>query len=110
MVAYNDRMDKVFKALADSSRRQLLDELFKKNGQTLNELCEHLEMTRQSVTKHLLILEEANLILIVWQGRNKIHYLNVEPIGEIYDRWISKYDRDRIEALLELKKRLEAED
>ncbi|WP_261302741.1 ArsR/SmtB family transcription factor [Paenibacillus andongensis] len=103
-------MDKVFKALADSSRRQLLDELFKKNGQTLNELCVHLEMTRQSVTKHLLILEEANLILIVWQGRNKIHYLNVEPIAEIYDRWISKYDRDRIEALLELKKQLEAED
>jgi DNA-binding transcriptional ArsR family regulator len=110
MVAYNDGMDKVFKALADSSRRQLLDELFKNNGQTLNELCEHLEMTRQAVTKHLLILEEANLILIDWQGRNKIHYLNVEPIGEIYDRWISKYDRDRIEALLELKKRLEAED
>ncbi|KRF39234.1 ArsR/SmtB family transcription factor [Paenibacillus sp. Soil787] len=103
-------MDKVFKALADSSRRQLLDELFKNNGQTLNELCEHLEMTRQAVTKHLLILEEANLILIVWQGRNKIHYLNVAPIGEIYDRWISKYDRDRIEALLELKRKLEAED
>ncbi|NOU75997.1 helix-turn-helix domain-containing protein [Paenibacillus sp. LMG 31458] len=102
-------MDKVFKALADSSRRQLLDEPFKKNGQTLNELCDHLEMTRQSVTKNLLILEEANLIYIDWQGRNKIHYLNVEPIGEIYDRWISKYDRDRIEALLELKKQLEAE-
>lgn len=110
MVAYNECMDKVFKALADSSRRQLLDELFKNNGQTLNELCEHLEMTRQAVTKHLLILEEANLILIVWQGRNKIHYLNVAPIGEIYDRWISKYDRDRIEALLELKRKLEAED
>lgn len=109
MVAYNDDMDKVFKALADSSRRQLLDELFKKNGQTLNELSDHLEMTRQSVTKHLLILEEANLIHIDWQGRNKIHYLNVEPIGEIYDRWISKYDRDRIEALRDLKKQLEAE-
>jgi DNA-binding transcriptional ArsR family regulator len=66
-------------------------------------------MTRQSVTKHLLILEEANLIHIDWQGQNKIHYLNVAPIGEIYDRWISKYDRDRIEALLELKKQLEAE-
>jgi uncharacterized protein YndB with AHSA1/START domain/DNA-binding transcriptional ArsR family regulator len=94
-------MDKVFKALADSSRRQLLDELFKKNGQTLSELCEHLEMTRQSVTKHLLILEEANLVVVEWHGRNKLHFLNVAPIGEIYDRWIGKYERHRIEALLE---------
>lgn len=100
-------MDKVFKALADASRRQLLDELFKKNGQTLNELCEHLVMTRQSVTKHLDILEEANLIVIEWQGRNKLHYLNAAPIGDIYDRWIGKYDRHRIEALRELKKKLE---
>ena len=102
-------MDEVFKALADSSRRKLLDELFKKNGQTLNELCEHLEMTRQSVTKHLLILEEANLIVVEWQGRNKLHYLNVAPIGEIYDRWIGKYERHRIDALRELKNRLEEE-
>lgn len=109
MVAYNDDMDKIFKALADSSRRQLLDELYKKNGQTLGELCGHLEMTRQSVTKHLIILEEANLIVIDWQGRNKIHYLNVAPIGEIYERWIRKYDRNRIAVLGELKKNLEEE-
>ncbi|TDF96281.1 ArsR/SmtB family transcription factor [Paenibacillus piri] len=100
-------MDKVFKALADSSRRQLLDELFKKNGQTLNELCEHLEMTRQSVTKHLLLLEEANLIVVEWHGRHKLHYLNAAPIGDIYDRWIGKYERHRVEALLELKNKLE---
>lgn len=106
MAAYNCDMDKIFKALADSSRRQLLDELFKKNGQTLSELCEHLEMTRQSVTKHLFVLEEANLIVIDWHGRNKIHYLNVAPISEIYDRWIRKYDRDRIQALGDLKKNL----
>ncbi|WCK55229.1 helix-turn-helix domain-containing protein [Aneurinibacillus sp. Ricciae_BoGa-3] len=102
-------MDKIFKALADSSRRRLLDELFKKNGQTLSELCDHLEMTRQSVTKHLLILEQANLIIVEWHGRNKIHYLNAAPIGEIYDRWIGKYASHRIEALSELKKSLEEE-
>jgi DNA-binding transcriptional ArsR family regulator len=109
MVAYNNDMDEVFKALADSSRRKLLDELFKKNGQTLQELCEHLEMTRQSVTKHLMILEEANLIVVEWQGRKKLHYLNAAPIGDIYDRWIGKYERHRIEALRELKNRLEEE-
>lgn len=102
-------MDKIFKALADSSRRQLLDQLYKKNGQTLNELSTHLEMTRQSVTKHLAILEEANLIVTEWQGRNKLHYLNVAPIGEIYDRWIGKYEQHRIEALRELKNNLEEE-
>lgn len=109
MVAYNINMDKVFKALADSSRRKLLDELFNKNGQTLGELCAHLEMTRQSVTKHLLILEDANLIVIEWYGRNKLHYLNGAPIVEIYERWISKYDRNRIVALEGLKKKLEEE-
>lgn len=107
MVAYNNNMDKVFKALADSSRRKLLDELFKKNGQTLGELCTHLEITRQSVTKHLLILEDANLIVIDWHGRNKLHYLNGAPIVEIYERWISKYNRNQIVALEELKKKLE---
>ncbi|CAM3900411.1 metalloregulator ArsR/SmtB family transcription factor [Aeromicrobium ponti] len=100
-------MDKIFKALADSSRRQLLDQLFKKNGQTLSELCDHLEMTRQSVTKHLVILEGANLVVVEWNGRYKLHYLNVAPIAEIYDRWIGKYERHRIEALLELKNNLE---
>ena len=109
MVAYNGGMDEVFKALADTSRRKLLDELFKKNGQTLHELCGHLEMTRQSVTKHLVILEKANLVVVEWQGRNKLHYLNVAPIGEIYDRWIGKYERHRIDALRELKNKLEEE-
>lgn len=102
-------MDTVFKALADASRRQLLDHLFKKNGQTLNELCEHLDMARQSVSKHLTILEEANLIVTEWHGRNKLHYLNAAPIAEIYDRWIRKYDRHRVEALTELKRSLEEE-
>lgn len=110
MVAYNKAMDKIFKALADSSRRQLLDQLFIKNGQTLNELCEHLDMTRQSVTKHLSILEEANLIIVERRGRHKLHFLNVAPIGEIYNRWIRKYDRHRIEALCELKSKLEEEE
>ncbi|WP_229683094.1 ArsR/SmtB family transcription factor [Virgibacillus oceani] len=102
-----DNMDKVFKALADSSRRKLLDHLFNKNGQTLNDLCEFLDMTRQSVTKHLLILEKANLVVIEWQGRNKLHYLNAAPLGEIYNRWIRKYEHQRIEALQELKNNLE---
>jgi DNA-binding transcriptional ArsR family regulator len=104
-----DDMDNIFKALADHSRRQLLDHLIKKNGQTLNELCEHHDMARQSVSKHLAILEEAKLIVTEWQGRNKLHYLNAEPIGEIYDRWISKYDRHRVEAISELKRNLEME-
>ncbi|ULL20051.1 ArsR family transcriptional regulator [Paenibacillus sp. H1-7] len=100
-------MDNIFKALADSTRRQLLDQLFVKNGQTLSELCDRLEMTRQSVTKHLLLLEEAGLVIVEWHGRNKLHYLNAAPIGEIYDRWIGKYDRHRVEALRELKSKLE---
>lgn len=102
-------MDKVFKALADSTRRQLLDLLFVKNGQTLSELCDHLDMTRQSVTKHLLILEEAELIVVEWQGRNKLHYLNAAPLADIYDRWIGKYERQRIDALRDLKRKLEEE-
>jgi DNA-binding transcriptional ArsR family regulator len=83
--------------------------LFHRNGQSLGELCEHLEMTRQSVTKHLVILEEADLIVVEWQGRNKLHYLNVAPIAEIYDRWIGKYERQRIDALRDLKRKLEGE-
>lgn len=100
-------MDKVFKALADATRRKLLDELYQKNGQTLGELCSHMDMTRQAVTKHLALLEEANLVVVMWSGRKKLHYLNAVPIGEIYDRWIGKYERHRIEALTELKKNLE---
>jgi DNA-binding transcriptional ArsR family regulator len=100
-------VDEVFKALADGSRRKLLDVLFKKNGQTLGELCEHLDMTRQAVTKHLVILEEAKLIAIVWRGREKLHYLNPMPLHEIYERWIGKYERHRLHALSDLKKNLE---
>lgn len=100
-------MDVVFKALADASRRKLLDELHKSNGQTLSELCEHLDMTRQAVTKHLRLLEKANLVTIVWHGREKLHYLNSMPLHELYERWIGKYERHRLQALSDLKKNLE---
>jgi DNA-binding transcriptional ArsR family regulator len=100
-------MDAVFKALADPSRRKLFDELRKENGQTLSQLCEHMEMTRQAVTKHLVLLEKANLIAVVWRGREKLHYLNPIPLHEIYERWIGKYERHRLQALSDLKKGLE---
>ena len=100
-------MDAVFKALATASRRKLLDELRKENGQTLSELCEHLDMTRQAVTKHLVLLEKANLIAVVWRGREKLHYLNPVPLHEIAERWIGKYERHRLRALSDLKKGLE---
>ena len=100
-------MDEVFKALADSSRRKLLDELHKNNGQTLGELCEHLDMTRQAVTKHLALLEAAKLVVTVWRGREKLHYLNPVPLHEISQRWIGKYERHRLQALSDLKKNLE---
>ncbi len=102
-------MDAVFKALADPSRRKLLDQLYSHNGQTLSELCEHLEMTRQAVTKHLVLLEAANLVVTKWRGREKLHYLNPIPIQDIYDRWIRKYERQQLEALSELKRNLEAD-
>jgi DNA-binding transcriptional ArsR family regulator len=100
-------IDKVFKALADPSRRQLLDRLQANNGQTLGELCTGLDMTRQAVTKHLALLETANLVATIWRGREKLHYLNPVPISEIYERWIGKYERHRLRALSELKKALE---
>ena len=100
-------IDKVFKALADPTRRRLLDLLHKDNGQTLGALCEHMDMTRQAVTQHLQLLEQANLVAVVWQGREKLHYLNPVPIHEIAERWIGKYERGRLRALAELKKRLE---
>jgi len=100
-------MDAVFKALADESRRKLLDQLHKSNGQTLGELCAHLDITRQAVTKHLLLLEDANLVAVVWRGREKLHYLNPVPIFEISERWIDKYERHRLQALGDLKKGLE---
>ena len=100
-------MDAVFKALADASRRTLLDELRRENGQTLSDLCGHLDMTRQAVTKHLKLLEEANLVAVVWRGREKLHFLNPVPLHEIYERWIAKYERPRLQALSDLKTSLE---
>ncbi len=102
-------MDKVFKALADPGRRLLLDRLHADNGQTLSQLCQHLDMTRQAVTKHLKLLEEANLVVTIWRGREKLHYLNPVPIHEIAERWIGKYERGRLRVLAELKKKLEGE-
>jgi DNA-binding transcriptional ArsR family regulator len=100
-------MEKIFKALADGIRRELLDLLFANNGRSLTDLCTQMTMSRQAVTKHLLLLEEANLVTVVWQGREKLHYLNPVPIGEIYERWIGKFERHRIEALNTLKQALE---
>jgi DNA-binding transcriptional ArsR family regulator len=100
-------MDAVFRALADPIRRQLLDSLHARNGQTLNELCEGHDITRQAVTKHLAILEEANLVATLKQGREKHHYLNPIPIQEIAQRWIGKYERSRLRALDDLKRNLE---
>jgi DNA-binding transcriptional ArsR family regulator len=102
-------MDAVFKALADASRRELLDRLRAENGQALGKLCVRLGMTRQAVSKHLAILEEANLVATVRRGREKLHYLNPVPIHEIAERWIGKFERSRLQALSELKKNLEAE-
>jgi len=100
-------MDAVFKALADASRRELLDRLRAESGQTLNELCARLDMTRQAVSKHLTILEEANLVATLRRGREKLHYLNPVPIHEIAERWIGKFERSRLEALSDMKKAME---
>jgi len=102
--------DAVFRALADPSRRALLDRLFARNGQTLGELTEGLAMSRQAVTKHLRLLEAANLVATVRRGREKLHYLNPVPIGEIADRWIGKFEKARVEALVALKKDLESDE
>lgn len=99
--------DKVFKALADSSRRKLLDRLRKKGGLSLAELCEKHDMTRQAVTKHLALLEAAHLVVTKKQGREKLHYLNPMPINAIYTRWIGKFEQERIHALQTLKEALE---
>lgn len=97
----------MFKALADPTRRTLLDRLYAKNGQTLSELCAGLGMTRQAVTQHLAILEEANLVVTVWHGREKLHYLNPAPLQEIHERWLDKYEQHRLDALRDLKRALE---
>ncbi|HKP41072.1 metalloregulator ArsR/SmtB family transcription factor [Mycobacterium sp.] len=102
-------MDEVFKALADPSRRLLLDSLNARNGQSLRELCARLSMARQSVSKHLAVLEAANLVTTVWRGREKLHYVNAEPINAIADRWINQYHRARVQTLADLKTALETE-
>ena len=100
-------MDAVFKALADPTRRQLLDNLHARNGQTLSALCKEMDMTRQAVSKHLAMLEKANLIATLKRGREKEHYLNPAPIFEIGDRWIDKFERGKLRVLADLKKNLE---
>ena len=102
--------DKVFKALADASRRKLLDMLHKKNGLTLGELCEKHQISRQAVAKHLAILESANLVVALKRGREKLHYLNPVPINEIYVRWIGKFEKHRIQVLQNLKQELKEDD
>ena len=102
--------DVVFRALADASRRLLLDRLHKKNGQTLGALCERLEMSRQAVAKHLAILESANLVSSRRQGREKLHFINPVPINAIAERWMDKFERPRLVALSRLKRQLEGED
>lgn len=99
--------DVLFKAMADPSRRKLLDLLHTQDGSTLSELCEHLDMTRQGVTQHLDVLEAANLVITVRRGREKLHFFNPAPLQEIYERWIAKFEKPRLKALSDLKKRLE---
>ena len=102
-------MEDVFRALADESRRALLDALFARNGQTLGELARRRPMSRQAVAKHLAILEGANLVAVVWRGREKLHYLNPVPIGEIVRRWVGKFEDARVDALVDFKEQLERE-
>ncbi len=104
-----DDADKVFKALADPSRRKVLDLLAASNGQTLGALCEHLEMKRQSATQHIEILIDANLVTTVWKGREKLHFINPVPIHAVYDRWIQKFERRRLKILQDLKTHLEGD-
>lgn len=102
--------DVLFKALADPSRRKLLDLLHAHDGRSLNDLCEHLDMTRQGVTQHLALLEAANLVTVLRQGREKLHFLNPVPLQQIYERWIAKFEQPRLQALDALKQRLEKND
>jgi len=101
--------DKTFKALGDPTRRKLLDLLCEKNGQTLGQLCEHLDMKRQSVTQHIGLLEEANLVSTVKRGREKLHFLNPVPLQMVYERWIRKFEQQRLALLHDLKTELEGE-
>jgi DNA-binding transcriptional ArsR family regulator len=102
-------MDQVFKALSDPGRRKLLDRLFTSSGLTLTEMCADMDMSRQAVTQHLAVLEDANLVSTRWRGREKLHFLNPVPIHEIYDRWVKKFERRSLKALDRLKKTLEGE-
>ncbi|WP_411823929.1 ArsR/SmtB family transcription factor [Leptospira sp. 'Mane'] len=102
--------DKVFKALADPSRRKVLDLLHANNGQSLSSLCEHLDMQRQSVTQHIDILIDAILVTVVWKGREKLHFINPVPIYEVYERWVRKFEQNRLRFLHDLKEQLEGED
>jgi DNA-binding transcriptional ArsR family regulator len=99
--------DVLFKALADPGRRKLMDRLHANDGQTLGELCQHLDMSRQGVTQHLTLLQAANLVSVHWRGREKLHFLNPVPLQDIYDRWIRKFEKPRLKALRDLKRRLE---
>jgi DNA-binding transcriptional ArsR family regulator len=107
MAENRDDTDLLFKALADPSRRKLLDLLHAHDGRTLGDLCEHLAMTRQAVTQHLALLEAAHLVAVIWRGREKLHFLNPVPLQEIYERWIAKFEKPRLRALAELKQQLE---
>jgi DNA-binding transcriptional ArsR family regulator len=102
--------DQLFKALADPSRRKLLDLLYAHDGQTLSELCAHLDMSRQAVTQHLAVIEAANLVATAWRGREKLHFLNPVPLQQVYERWIRKFEKPRLSALHDLKQRLEKND
>ncbi len=102
-----DGADLLFKALADPNRRRLLDLLHAHDGRTLNDLCAHLDMTRQGVTQHLAVLEAANLVATVRRGREKLHFLNPVPLQDIYERWIAKFEKPRLKALAQLKRRME---
>ena len=106
-MAERHNTDELFKALADATRRKLLDLLRTRDGRTLNDLCTHLEMTQQGVTQHLALLEAATLIATVRSGREKLHFLNPVPLQEIYERWIAKFEKPRLKALSKLKQRLE---
>jgi DNA-binding transcriptional ArsR family regulator len=110
MPARIDDADLLFKALADPGRRKLLDVLHAHDGQTLSELCEHLDMTRQGVTQHLDLLEAANLVATLRRGRERLHFLNPVPLQQIYERWIAKFEKPRLKALETLKRRLEKSD
>ena len=99
--------DGVFKALADPGRRRLLDQLHADNGQSLASMCTHMDMTRQAVTQHLQLLEDANLVVVLWQGREKLHYLNPVPLHAVYTRWVQKFEKDRLDVLQVLKNQLE---